>query len=100
MRIIKGRASPLQAKERRMSEKKDGLEPDVHVRLRAFSEQLEDRCFCETCKAARERSAVDLLKACQAAERLLLDHGDPFRGDDWQMMQDIRAAIAKAKGEL
>jgi hypothetical protein len=52
-------------------------------------------------KPGREESnaAPDLLEACEKCERLLLDIGDPFRGDHWQMMQDIRAAIAKAKGD-
>ncbi len=42
-------------------------------------------------------AAPDLLAACEAAEKLLVKIGDPFDGDDWQAVQDIRAAIAKAK---
>jgi hypothetical protein len=82
-----------------MKEVKDGLESDMHVRLWAFSEEIEDRCFCETCKAVRERNAAALFNACKKCEKMLLDIGDPFRGDHWDMMQDIRAAIAEAKGE-
>lgn len=41
-----------------------------------------------------------LFKACEKCERLLLQRGDPWDGDDWQAMQDVRAAIAKARGEL
>ena len=26
-------------------------------------------------------------------EKLFLDHGDPFSGDDWQAMQEIRFAL-------
>ena len=37
-----------------------------------------------------------LLFACGKVERLLLDRGDPWRGDDWQAMQEVRAAIEKA----
>lgn len=44
-------------------------------------------------------AAPELLEACHKCEQLMLNRGDPFRGDDWQLMQDIRAAIAKAKGE-
>jgi hypothetical protein len=39
---------------------------------------------------------AELLAACLSCEKLLLEHGDPFRGDDWQAMQDLRATIAKA----
>ena len=37
-----------------------------------------------------------LLAAAATCERLLLEIGDPWRGDHWEAMQDVRAAIANA----
>lgn len=42
---------------------------------------------------------AELLAAAEKCESLLLSHGDPLRGDDWQAMQDIRAAIANARSD-
>lgn len=49
---------------------------------------------CDTVRAAL--AEYDRLRGLLAtAERLLVDHGDPFRGDDWQAVQDIRAALTQ-----
>jgi hypothetical protein len=44
-------------------------------------------------------AAPDLLAVCARFEAYMLRKGDPWDGDDWQLMQDVRAAIAKAHGE-
>jgi hypothetical protein len=38
--------------------------------------------------------------ACKRSEELLVRRGDPFDGDDWEAVQDIRAAIAAADKPL
>jgi hypothetical protein len=43
-------------------------------------------------------AAPSLLAACKESIRLLTAYGDPFNGDDWQAVQDIRAAVALAEG--
>lgn len=38
----------------------------------------------------------DRLKTfCESLESRLLKDGDPFNGDDWQLMQDVRAALGR-----
>lgn len=37
-----------------------------------------------------------MLAACKRAEELLVRRGDPFDGDDWEAVQDIRAALVEA----
>jgi hypothetical protein len=48
-----------------------------------------------TAAQAKERELRALL---EKALELLIDHGDPFRGDDWQTVQDIRVALAPGGG--
>lgn len=39
-----------------------------------------------------EKAIVNaLLQSLIGFEKLLLDKGDPHAGDDWQLMQDVRA---------
>lgn len=38
-----------------------------------------------------------LVNAVGKALKLLVEHGDPFDGDDWEMVQDLRASL-KANG--
>ena len=50
----------------------------------------------EVCSLRAER---DRLRAfCEHLEVRLLAHGDPFSGDDMQLMQDVRAALGKKGG--
>lgn len=37
---------------------------------------------------------VSVLKQCEA---FVLEKGDPYDGDDWQLMQDIREAIKQTE---
>jgi FtsZ-binding cell division protein ZapB len=36
-----------------------------------------------------------LVAFCESLEAKLLEHGDPFSGDDWQLMQEVRFALGK-----
>ena len=44
-------------------------------------------------------TAPELLVMCQRLEQMFPQVGDPFCGGDQQLMHDLRAVIAKAKGE-
>lgn len=50
--------------------------------------RLTDR-YVET-----ERHVMQLIGMLDQCKGILLQHGDPFDGDDWQAVQDIRAAMA------
>lgn len=51
--------------------------------------ELEGQCELE------RLSKQHFMNALRSAEALIVEHGDPFRGDDWQVVQDIRAALAQ-----
>lgn len=38
----------------------------------------------------------EMVVMCRDAERRLCEHGDPFSGDDWAMVQIVRWALAMA----
>jgi len=62
-----------------------------------IAEALDGLMNDETEPNARLISAApDLLALCARFEAYMLDKGDPWDGDDWQLMQDVRAAVKKA----
>jgi hypothetical protein len=80
---------------------RDGVESLVRVETqRARGPQISDSeqvlLLRRTVKEAEARER-ELRQMCELFERRLLESGDPFDGDDWQTMQDIRVALGKQR---
>lgn len=53
--------------------------------------------FLALCGSVRnlEQQNDRLLNFCTTLENRLLKEGDPFSGDDWNLMQEVRVAMGK-----
>jgi hypothetical protein len=65
----------------------DAAPVDVSDAIRSLKERNE------TLEIERDR----LYEFCRRLERQLLDDGDPFSGDDWALLREVRVALGKQK---
>ena len=49
--------------------------------------------WCMDCVAEMGRENIDLREAVRACIKLLKEDGDPFRGDHWELMRQLKQAL-------
>lgn len=71
---------------------------DVHKKPVSKQDPLPDiRPLIEKALIEASTANAGLLAAAEKCEQLLMAYGDPWNGDDYQAVQDVRAAIKNAR---